>query len=267
MDFDMNIAYYLKKIKDGQPVNARAFKNSLLSAGITLDQILAGLSFTSGPSTKLNQVEFLDFGFKERLEALASAQGTSSRNLAATQNFSHNTNVEGSYLLVRNGTGHPEVVIFDPQGNPTSSPNNPYALIIENRQNFLFIKATSNFADRECDIDVARNFDVIFGSGNEVPNELHSAFLSQYERIYMLFDFDAGGLKIAASLAEITPESEHSFLIPKNLEQRLEEVAVHASEGVLSKVYSLGEKYRFLKAPSMLIVNHKTTIEQESCLL
>jgi hypothetical protein len=263
----MRIGYYLNKIKNGQSVNAGAFKKSLLSAGITLDQIHAGISFTSGSSAKLNDVEFLDSVFMKRLEALSRAKGTSSRNLAATQNFSHDTNVEGSFLLVRNGTGHPEVVIFDAECNAPTRPHTPFALIIENRQNFLFIEATSSFANRECNLDVTHDFDLIFGAGNEVPNALHSAFLSQYERIYMLFDYDAGGLQIAASLAAITPASKHFFVIPNNLENRLSNVVVHAKQETLSKVFSLGEKHHFLKAPSLLIINHKKTIEQESCLI
>lgn len=263
----MNIGYYLDKISKGQSVNARAFKKSLLSAGISIDEIHAYLSFTSGSSTKLNEVVFLDPSFKSKLEVLSSAQNTSSRNLAATQNFSHDTNVEGSFILLRHGTNHPEVVIFDAEGSFSTRPTESCALIIENRQNFLSIEATSSFVDRECNLDITRGFDVIFGAGNEITNALHSTFLSLYDRIYMLFDFDAGGFQIAATLASITPGSEHVFPIPNNLESRLKKVVLHANQDTLSKVYTLGTNNSFLEIPSKLVVNHKKTIEQESYLV
>lgn len=190
------------------------------------------------------------------------------RNTAARQNLSHNHKVDGSFLLVRHIGEHPQVVTIDEAGNHHSELNHAnVAVVVENRQLFLHGEKFFQFLQTQTDIPLVEPIDLLFGIGNELPNSLHTKFLSIYDKIYLCFDMDLGGLKIANNLYKLLPEQSMEFVQPKDIKARLENVVQPCAADDLQQVGELSTVLPdFLKGYAQLIRQTSRTLEQESFL-
>lgn len=185
----------------------------------------------------------------------------------ATQNNSHSQNVDGSLLLVRNGSNHPQVALINGNGIATyPAQQNKQALIIENRELFLKIEQTQTFLQRYCDMPNLAHFDVIFSIGNEISNQLHQGFLSHYERMYLFFDMDLGGLTIAKNLANALPTKKMLYVYPHDIHERLSNVVQLELNTTISTIMTIAKDYPQYADVAHILMKHRKKLEQESYL-
>lgn len=203
---------------------------------------------------------------KELIQLVENIGGD--RNTAARQNLSHNHKVDGSFLLARHIGKHPQVVTIDEAGNYHSLLNHAnVAVVVENRQLFLHDEKFFHFLQSQTDIPLVEPIDLLFGMGNELPNSLHTKFLSTYDKIYLCFDLDLGGLKVADNLYRLLPEQSIEFVQPKDIKVRLENVDQPRAPDYLQQVGELSAVLPdFLKGYAQLIRQTNRTLEQESFL-
>ncbi|NHB59025.1 hypothetical protein G9F32_13495 [Acinetobacter sp. 194] len=204
---------------------------------------------------------------KQEIDKLIADMGHD-RISAARQNLSHQHKVQGSFILIRQIPNHPQVVIFDHDGQyQTPISLSRIAVILENRQIFLNIEKMYAFLQHYTDVPCSQPIDFIFGTGNEIPNSLHQHFLNQYDHLYLCFDCDLGGLKIAKNIKTLLPLKPMTFVQPHDIEQRLSNVVQTCTPDELDKLAQFS-----LHAPAFLnpfiemIRNSKCRLEQESFL-
>jgi len=190
----------------------------------------------------------------------------SDRVSAAYQNSSHSHKVNGSYLLLRRLSQHPSIVLFDSSGINTEYCQSKTAIIVENRELFIHADKTFKVASTMMSIPTYPAMDMVFGAGNEISNSLHKDFLSKYEKLYLCFDCDFGGLSTAKNLRNMLPESDLNICFPYNLKERLDNVIVPATIDTLNKIAELGVNSSFVRPFTSLIFHTRKTIEQESFL-
>ena len=219
------------------------------------------------PKTSLYQITHFEPALMQELQLLVDGAGDD-RNSAAHQNMSHSHKVDGSFMLVRQGNEHPMVVTIDMNGDfncPISQTR--CAIVVENRQIFLYSERFMEFLKRHTDIPMTAPMDVLFGAGNELPNSLHREFLDSYEELYLCLDMDLGGLRTANSLMRLLPEKKIHFVQPRDIEPRLKRVVCTENLAHLNKISTFGKSANpALKPYIQLIRNTGRTLEQESFL-
>lgn len=179
---------------------------------------------------------------------------------------------------------HPIVITIDAQGMPSYPPSfleeQPLdmqanaemdqrkakdAVIIENRQLFLNWAQTKAFLKTHCQFS-SSNYDVIFGSGNDISNSLHRELLSNYRKLYVCSDIDFGGVTIASNLINLLPESLIDFVIPDDIEDRLNQVTSFIKPKTVSDIRHICVHHAELDAVCKIITKTHKTLEQESYL-
>ena len=141
------------------------------------------------------------------------------------------------------------------------------AVVVENRQLFLHDEKFFHFLQSQTDIPLVEPIDLLFGIGNELSNSLHTKFLSTYDKIYLCFDMDLGGLRIANNLYKLLPEQFMEFVQPKDIKVRLEKVVQSCAQEDLQQIGELSMVLPdFLKGYAQLIRQTSRTLEQESFL-
>ncbi|WP_417439893.1 hypothetical protein [Idiomarina abyssalis] len=253
----------LRLIKAGKPINLAKFKQ-------TLDEVGMDSSLLQGMKSHGNKyiVTSIDEGLLHSLNSYENYNG-STRNSAANQNKSHSRRVDGSWVIVRDGKSEFSLVIFDEQGNHEfSSSQYKYAVIVENRQNFLSFDKTFLFLREKCGLsqDILSRCLLIFSDGNEISNYLHKKFLNNFEHLYLFLDIDIGGMQIAANLSELLPKSTMTFVMPGDIASRLNNVLNPISKSELNKALELGNRYALLYPVAKIIRATGRIIEQESYL-
>lgn len=190
------------------------------------------------------------------------------RNSAAHQNMSHSYRVDGSFMLIRQGGEHPNVVTMGLEGRYSCSVQRASrAIVVENRQIFLHIERFLEFLKINTEIPLAQPMDILFGAGNELPNLLHKEFLDSYNELYLCLDLDLGGLQTANSLMNLLPEKKIFFIQPRDIKTRLKRVRCAEKLSYLNKISKLGETANPLLKPYIqLIRDMGRTLEQESFL-
>lgn len=212
------------------------------------------------------QVERVNEHLMALLRHLVNDGGTD-RISAARQNRSHSHKVKGSLFLIRKRDAHPNVVIIDEAGHfQYPKKISKKALVVENRQNFIYTKRTLTFLEKYTQFESEQDIDVIFGEGNEISNSLHKQFLTQYEHLYLFLDLDLGGLITARNLISLLPKTPIEFLIPADIESRLKNVTEISDVGYIQKVIDIGSACPPLAPFAKLIKEHRCTLEQESYL-
>lgn len=206
-------------------------------------------------------------------EILGAIQNLAATNLsdrvgASTQNRSHSVRVDGSFLVIRRGVAHPEVLLFGGDGELAQDyvSHGDTLLVLENRYLFLQTAQTLNFLNENASFDLDNDIDIIFAEGNGISNRLHKKFLSRYRSIYLVADVDLGGLKIADNLMRLVPTSTILFLVPDDIENRLNQVEERMPAAYIDKVISLGVKNSALAPYAEMIRRTGRTLEQEAYL-
>ena len=254
---------YINKIERGEPLNYSKFLNVLTKEGISPALVREKTKISRQGRSALYRVDYIDDRFLANIKSRVVTKDMS-RAEAALNNKSHAVRVNGSYILRRVGLAHPEVVIIDPKGAFSPPTNNRKALVIENRQNFLSIELTAAFLKEHCEINITDEWDLLFGAGGEIGNHLHERYLSSYSNICMLLDLDIGGLRLAKALAARTPAADHYFILPRDINLRLEGVVGKASQEIIEQALELGRATPFLARAARSIIEQKKTLEQES---
>lgn len=261
----INLKRYIDNIDNSKPINLQKF--------ISLVGQLS-LSHTFQPSDvsarkvkgQLYQVININERLSKELRALVESIGWD-RISSSRQNRSHKHKVDGSLLLVRERSSHPNVVLFDKDGNFSGiNQNSDRALLIENRQNFIAIDKTLTFLNKEAGLNFELPIDVIFADGNEISNALHGHFLGYYKKLYLFFDFDLGGLIIAKNVNALLPNTLKEFVVPKDIDTRLSKVVEKQSPEYIDKVLKIGLADPLLAPYAKLIKDHQRILEQESYL-
>lgn len=255
---------YLEAIAATRPVNLRAFLAEAELQGIPRASLAEGLR-SERERGDLYRVRIVDIELERRLASLALAD-EAGRAAAAATGRSHRVSVEGSFLLRRTLAGHPEVLVFDGAGGFSPAGAGRWALVIENRQNFLSIEAGLTVLDRLCGLRVTAEFDIIYGAGREIANHLHRNYLAGFERVYLWGDLDAGGLSIARSLMAGLPDTPVEFLLPADAAERLGQ-GRPATAKCLDEVFRLASECPALAPAAKLILDSRRTLEQESYLI
>jgi len=140
------------------------------------------------------------------------------------------------------------------------------ALVIENRQNFIDVEQTVQFLEKHTGFKLKPGMNIIFAEGNVISNALHKKFLSQYQHIHLCMDVDLGGLTIAKNLMSLLPKTAFSFMVPRDIEQRLARVVLRKEKHYIDAVIQLGVSTPALAPYASLIKNTQKTLEQESYL-
>lgn len=215
----------------------------------------------------LYQIEYIHPTIEKEIQNLVSNMGHD-RMSAAKQNLSHQHKVIGSYILIRQLSEHPQVVIFEQDGRyQTPVKLSRYAVIVENRQVFLNSEKFIHFLKNHTHVPCDQPLDFIFGTGNEIANSLHQNFLNQYEHLYLCFDCDYGGLKIAKNLFQLLPDKTMTFVQPHDIQQRLNQV-VHAlsSDEIEKLAHFAVDAPIFIRPFAQLLCSTQRRLEQESFL-
>ena len=283
----------LANIGDGKSINLLRFKKLVDSLNLGIVFELSDIK-----AKKVSGNNYRVISFPTQLEdALTNyvQQTGHDRISSARQNLSHSHKVMGSYLLLIHDAhlsnsskscnlSHPIAITIDAQGVPSYPP--PFlkeqlldmqsstdverrkvkdAIIIENRQLFLNWTQTKAFLEAQCRFS-SSDYDVIFGSGNDISNSLHRKFLSSYRKLYVCSDVDLGGTTIASNLIKLLPDSLIEFVMPDDIEDRLNQVASFIKPKTVSDIRHICANHAELYAVCKAITKTHKTLEQESYL-
>jgi hypothetical protein len=214
---------YLSSITAGHPINFEAFAKELSKHGKG-----AGYLFDTFSTSKLGKCSYKvavlrEDRFAELIREHAPSEITG-RIGAAFDGNSHTAAVSGSLLITRSlAHPHPCVVLLSKHGWDAPNTLRPAALLVENLENFLALEQTIDIL-ADCGVaEQSEDLDVIFGAGNQITNRLNIPFLSQYQRLYCLFDADLGGLTMYRTLLKGLPEEcRIMFVYPNDIALRLD---------------------------------------------
>lgn len=263
---------FINNIDEQKPVNLRQLHKTINRLSLTHRFNPTDIEATATSRANYYLVDSIHPSLLKELRQLIAVE-SEDRVSGSLQGRSHDHNVNGSLLLIRKGTHHPEVIVFDEQGDYVCQPPlslSSQAILIENRQLFIHVKKTFDFLYQCCEpfiqMQPSTEIDVIFAAGNEISNRLHHKLLQQYERLYLLFDIDLGGLSIANNLYNLNLNNQKVFLYPNDIAQRFERVVERITSQQMSEVARIGVERPELKAICHLIRQNMKFIEQESYL-
>lgn len=256
---------YLTKIQRNDPINLPKFSS-------VIDKLVLSSGYSSKDisARKHGGDLYIDVripsALLEELTLLATGLG-GTRIEAARQNRSHSVKVNGSIIIMRKGEELPFVVMIDNHGMAISpSSQSQIALLIENRQNFINITTTLRFLIQKTSFEHFPSMDIILCDGNQITNSLHKTFLSHYSYLYLFLDFDLGGLCIADGISKLLPEIEYKYLVPDDIQTRLNNVVELQSHQYIDDVIQLGVMNNDLAPYAKLMRDNRKVIEQEGYL-
>lgn len=253
-------------IDQNKPINIFMFKQIVSKLNLQTHVLPAHIQ---GEKVKgdLYQIKYIEKKLEIELRQLLDKAGYD-RISAAHQNLSHEHKVNGSFILIRQISNHPQVITFDENGDyQIPVQQSKIAVVLENRQLFLNLGRVFDFLKTYTSVPCEQPIDFLFGTGNEISNSLHEKFLQKYKHLYLLFDCDLGGLKIAQNLYNLLPNQPMTFVQPHDIEQRLMNVVRLCKPDQLEKVGKLSLTCAdFIKPYAHLIRRLNRSIEQESFL-
>lgn len=264
----INLKKTLEKIKLKQEVNLIKLRKIIEKLELKKHRYTdTDIQALKNPKTGLFQITHFDSTLLQELQFLIESVGND-RNAAANQNMSHNHKVDGSFMLIRQGSDHPNVVTIDKDGRYICPINQSCsAIVVENRQIFLYMERFIEFLKLNTDIPFTRPIDTLFGAGNEFANSLHKSFLDNYSELFLCLDMDLGGLKTANNLMKLLPEKKIYFVQPRDIKARLERVVCSENQVYLNKISNFGKTANPILKPYIQLIRHMgRTLEQESFL-
>jgi len=259
------LSNYIKNIDSEKPINLNAFYKLVDSLRLTHPREAQDIVAIKHKG-QLYIVNQINGELMNELRALVADKGNS-RAAAATQNKSHSVNVNGSFLLIRNKSAKPVVVMINADGEYQSPiPLSAGALVLENRQNFIEADQMVDFLEKHTAFRLTPKMNIIFSEGNEISNALHKNFLSQYERLHLCMDVDLGGLTIARNLMSLLPGTQFNFLVSDDIAERLDKVVEREQSDYIDEVIKIGLSTPALAPVAKLIKDKQKILEQESYL-
>ena len=286
----MNLHQYLCKIKSDQAINLDRFI-SLLPAEYK-SQWRSVFSSDKDRTKKnsytltiLNQITFA--------QLFENSKKSKNRIEASQRGNSHQQSTSFSFLLLFHQALHatvpdkvcPEVVVINDSGVHQNFTSKKHLVIIENQENFFRWSAFLSVLTTFClQTDIKQNvtladFDIAFGSGNNITNAKNIEFFKQYQHITCIFDYDLGGLTIFKSLSDLClkadtkkeialtflqPEktyltnkafTDHYFnKTPKNSNQWQQAIVLAKALGFNELAQAFNESMKFMEQESYLSV-------------
>lgn len=217
----MNLHQYLLKIKSDQAINLDHF---ILLLPVQYNSQWRSIFSSEKVSTKKNSHKLTIKNQQSFNILLENSLPSTSRIEASQRGNSHRQSTSVSFLLLFHqalnidfhGTENicPDVVLINDNGIQQSFTSKNHLLIIENQENFFRWSAFLNVLTRFCKHDkinesfTLAEFDIAFGSGNNISNAKNIAFFKQYQHITCIFDYDFGGLSIFKSLCTLCAKIE-----------------------------------------------------------
>ena len=206
------LSEYFHKVRLGKPINYTAFAKECDKNKLTGWKKVFRATHEGKQRYKIeviNEARFTEWCgiFCGRVENRAQAARTGD---------SHRANTGASFLLRYGANASvPELVWLDGASRPSEN-RHAVAVLVENLENFSHIGAMKRVLRQWQPETADTGADWHYGAGNQIGNGLNRAYLSQYQKIYCLFDWDVGGLMIFRNLRRMLPETELRFALPEN---------------------------------------------------
>ena len=184
---------YLQKILSGEPINY----------GVFLKMLPERFRSRHGEIFSTDKVGASRWVVSIRdesafAELLYLAQAPVDRVDAAKRGDSHRHGTAVSFLPVYHhglNSTRPDLVVIAGDSVDMGFQIAPQVLVVENEYNFYKYQQTLAYAGQMTETPLSMSScDVVFGAGNRVTNESVTAWLSEYNRVFCAFDYDAGGL-------------------------------------------------------------------------
>lgn len=253
------LLYLLERINEGQPVNFDRLK-TMLPDGIFWYEIFEPELI----SKKKYHVEVIDD--EAFLNLLSEISVPKSRSDAATQKFytTHDVNCESVYFLAYPKAEDRQLTAMSIIKDKVIDCNFIQAsscILIENQDCFFRWKEFTSFFLKQLTLD---DCDVYFSSGSKVLHTKMIQYLSNYNKIFCLFDYDLAGISISEHLNKkigrvkyLTPDNikdmDHLFNFkPESIEEYI---------SMLNKTQEMG-----LNDLNEIIKSKKHFMEQEGIL-
>ena len=258
------LGWYLHKIERGLPVASDAVSSRMVEAGYSTNSLHQCLSVQAG---RVAVIAIKDQTLFEQIKAQHPyLDNASTRVLASIGGNSHDQSVSAAMVTLRSiNHPHPSVVVC--RGSAFESPRElqPYALIVENLENFLHLEQTLSFAQSHTSqLDVS-SCEVVWASGNSINSAHNQGLLEHFEETYWLCDADAGGLQIMANALAYLPDL--TVVIPSDLTDRLQNHGKPLSAKATETISKLGKLHPKLAPLASCLFQTRKQLEQESYLL
>lgn len=131
-------------------------------------------------------------------ELLHLAQAPVDRADAAKKGDSHRHGTDVSFLLAYHrstSSTRPDVAVVAGDSVDMGFQPASQVLVVENEYNFYKFQQTLAYAGQMLESPLrVSNCDVVFGAGNRITKASVIDWLSDYDRVFCAFDYDAGGL-------------------------------------------------------------------------
>lgn len=216
---------YLHKLAAGEGVDEAAFRRGMFELGLDEQALLgdARREFVRGRQARFHGYHQATL---DNWVAWLEETGTSDRIEGARLGNSHQARVSGAVLLMRrHDQQHPQVILVEGDTPHFPVAPAPQALLVENLENFLALKATLALLP-ECGLGAQwQQADVLYGSGNGATNHMLTPALQRYQAIGCLFDPDPGGIRMFDTLYRRGCLPPLQFVAPHNLAERLQRAA------------------------------------------
>lgn len=258
----MHISKYLDKIIGGEDINFNIFLSKLPNEWSERWREIFVCVKTSKTFSCVTVIDDSLF------ESLSFELGVSwCRAQAALRGNSHTVNTSISHIIVgfsKSADLYPDVVVCDGVNwwSNHKCGLSDDLLIIENEENYA---RKGDLIPLFPDAALLGGSDCLFGSGMQVADKNIEPFISLYKNVYVMVDYDLGGLRIFKALRKKYGPNVH-FLIPDKLEQYYDrfKLAPKSTENWLTSI-ELAQQFGLHELVQAFIKNEKF-LEQEALL-
>ena len=258
----MHISKYLDKIINGEDINFNIFLSKLPSEWSDRWRDIFTCIKTSNT---LASVAIIDAPL---FESLSIELGVSwCRAEAALRGNSHAVNTSISHIIVGFNSSqglYPDVVVCDGENWWSNHKNglSDNLLIIENEENYA---RKNSLIPLFPDSAILKVSDCLFGSGMQVADKNIKPFISMYKNVFVMVDYDLGGLRIFKALRKKYGSNVH-FLTPDNIEQYYDrfKLAPKSTDNWLTSI-EMAQEFGLDKLVKAFVVSEKF-MEQEALL-
>lgn len=263
----MGLGWYLAKIQAGEPVNPKTLMKQWRAAGLSESAFHAVLDLPQS-KTGLFTIKNHD-AFEDIARRFGVADNSSRINASITSN-SHNVGVSGAMVIYRSlDHPHPDITLLTANGEPARNKSmKPYALLIENMENFLALDTITAFLveNTELSIDTLNQCEFIFSQGRAIQKKMTLNYLGRFQHTYWLPDLDAAGLDIYIGAQAVLGKHRTTLLYPSDLERRLRDAGKHITTDIRDTLKKLSDHSPELSRICTILINAEKTLEEEAYL-
>lgn len=266
----MNAYDFLAAIEAGMQIDWQRFVQTMRKAGVEPGAIKRAFEPASTYAKK-TAVHIIDqHAFDNLKQLFLPTIAVHDRISAAMAGDSHQVGVAGSLLVIQQHSWPQPQVAFSQDGKhwQPAVDKGKHLVIIENMQNFLHLESSLQFIMQQCQLNVSPdNIIFAYGAGNAASKACHQHYYRQFSAIHCLFDIDLGGVQIYAAIKQLLGDSVPvNFLVPKDIEQRLQQSRRALTNEALAELHKLHAKHPELHGVLTLMYQTKKKLEQESYL-